>query len=189
MTESAWQRLGDLTKQRREELGLTQQQIQGRGGPSTASLRRLENGRATSMDRGKRRDLERALDWRIGSIDDILEGGDPAPASEAVEIPNLTATTTPDGVTRYEVKELGAFDGFKLYGAATAAATLLGAANDLEDGEGSQERVILWARRTHDRVMEILADVMRTDVVQAALAARHLAYAIDDPAATDRPQV
>lgn len=80
-TDSDWSRLGDYVKQRREELRLTQAQVQERGGPSPALVRAIENKRADTLSVSKRRDLERALNWSEESVDLILRGGRPFPAS------------------------------------------------------------------------------------------------------------
>lgn len=76
-----WRRLGQIVRDWRDETGLTQQQIQAAGGPSTAKLRQIERGEgADTEDRTKRR-LEAALGWRAGSFDTVLQGGDPVPAA------------------------------------------------------------------------------------------------------------
>ncbi|MGC5027403.1 hypothetical protein ACLQ3K_21865 [Tsukamurella sp. DT100] len=75
-----WERLGNEVAARRVQLRLTQQQVQERGGPSATKQRELENGRTSVLSASKRRDLERALDWQPGSVEAILDGGDPTPA-------------------------------------------------------------------------------------------------------------
>ena len=59
-----WVRVGSYVAQRRHELGLTQQDIAGRGGPSAATLRKLELGQPkTAYDQGKLARLEKILRW------------------------------------------------------------------------------------------------------------------------------
>lgn len=79
-----WEALAEAVKRRREELRLTQGDIQERGGPSTAKLREIENRRTEALSPSKRRDLERALRWTPGSIDVILAGGQPT-----IAVPSL----------------------------------------------------------------------------------------------------
>jgi transcriptional regulator with XRE-family HTH domain len=81
---SDWARLGDAIRTRRVELELTQEDVAQAGGPSSALLRSLENKRATTLSRSKRRDLERALMWEPLSIDSVLAGGDPTPQPDFV---------------------------------------------------------------------------------------------------------
>jgi len=81
MTKKDWNRLGAKVRERIEQLDLTQSEVQSRGGPSPAKVREVMNGRATTMSASKKRDLERALDWEEGSVDDVLDGRDPKPFS------------------------------------------------------------------------------------------------------------
>lgn len=105
MTEENWGRLAEFVAQRMNELDLTQAQIQQRGGPSPAKVREVTSRRTTTMSPSKRRDLERALDWRSGSIDAILAGGDPTAAETGLR--NLD-----DDLTRLtvEIERLGRLD-------------------------------------------------------------------------------
>lgn len=86
MTKDDWIRLGRAVKARREELGMTQAELQDAGGPSTAKLREIENLRTSTLSTSKRRDLERVLGWETNSVDVVLAGGEPrntAPAPRA----------------------------------------------------------------------------------------------------------
>lgn len=69
------QRVGTLAKQRREELGLSRDAMAERAGLKTKqSVMNFEFAR--SLPRGENlRSIERALEWKIGSIDDALESG------------------------------------------------------------------------------------------------------------------
>lgn len=78
-----WQRLADKVVARRTSLGMTQQSVQAAGGPSVATMRLIEGGqpktyRGTILGR-----LEKALQWQSGSVDSVLEGGDPIEAASA----------------------------------------------------------------------------------------------------------
>lgn len=75
-----WRRLATVVQQRRRELGLTQEAVRARGGPSTATMRMLEGGHQESYRPGILADLERALQWTAGSVEAILAGGDPVVA-------------------------------------------------------------------------------------------------------------
>lgn len=79
MTTEDWKALSEAVEQRRRELGLTQLQVQQAGGPSMAKIREIENRRTDVLSPSKRRDLERALRWRQGSVDDVLAGNEPTP--------------------------------------------------------------------------------------------------------------
>lgn len=72
-----WRRLGEHVLRRREDLGLTQPEVQAAGGPSTATMRLIERAERSSYRGSILRSLERALHWRTGSVEVILAGGDP----------------------------------------------------------------------------------------------------------------
>lgn len=79
--ELDWKRLGDLARRRREDLGLTQAEVQARGGPSVATLRYIESAAQEGYRGSVLRNLERALDWPPDTIDTILAGGNPPGAT------------------------------------------------------------------------------------------------------------
>ncbi|WP_224153475.1 helix-turn-helix domain-containing protein [Mycobacterium avium] len=70
----SWEMLGEAVRERRIELGLTQEQLAERGGPSTPTLRAIENNRAGRLSPRLRRSLERTLQWSAGSVDQVLAG-------------------------------------------------------------------------------------------------------------------
>lgn len=72
-----WERLAYEVRARRLALKMTQHDVAAAGGPSAAKIREIENLRSTVLSTSKRRDLERALQWVIGSVDVALEGGTP----------------------------------------------------------------------------------------------------------------
>ncbi|MFG1846682.1 hypothetical protein [Micromonospora carbonacea] len=78
-----WRRLGEHVVRRREELGLTQSEVHAAGGPSTATMRNIERAVGVSYRGGILRSLERALQWRTGSVEAILAGGHPLPADSS----------------------------------------------------------------------------------------------------------
>lgn len=65
---------------------MTQADVQGAGGPSTATLRLIEGGKHKDFRDGTGSDLEKAIQWMPGSIDNVLAGGDPTPVRRPVAI-------------------------------------------------------------------------------------------------------
>jgi transcriptional regulator with XRE-family HTH domain len=70
--ELDWERLGAAVQARRTRLRLRQEDIAAAGGPSHATLRRLERG-APLQGRTLER-LEQVLNWKVGVIQAILDG-------------------------------------------------------------------------------------------------------------------
>lgn len=73
--------LGWWMDERRGELGLTWDQVAERAGVSPETLRRNAN-RPDRMRTITRKGIERALMWESGSVDAILDGGEPTPLPE-----------------------------------------------------------------------------------------------------------
>lgn len=76
------QRLGRYVKARREELGLSQDDVASRGGPSDTTLGKIEAGTG-GLSRISLTKLDESLSWTAGSARLVLEGGEPVPAEEA----------------------------------------------------------------------------------------------------------
>lgn len=77
-----WEEFGALVLQRRKvELGLTQEEVANRGGPSNATMTKLEKGLGVKVRTlaSTLRKLEEALDWEPGSAIAGLQGGRPKP--------------------------------------------------------------------------------------------------------------
>lgn len=86
-----WNHLGEMARARRKELGLTQEDIKKRGGPSPALVRQIENGRYDAeMQPSVRRSYERALEWTAGSLDRLLVWGEASPLTDRDETPPET---------------------------------------------------------------------------------------------------
>lgn len=83
--KSPYMRLAHFVRMRREELGMTQNQVQMAGGPSAAAVRYIEAGKETRPTARTINALERALGWTSGSIQVILDGGDPTVFEGAAE--------------------------------------------------------------------------------------------------------
>lgn len=64
-------------KQRRDELGLTADDVAARGGPGRATLSKMENAHTVTYRPSVLRDLDRALGWIPGSARSCLNGGEP----------------------------------------------------------------------------------------------------------------
>lgn len=69
-----WPELAIQLRVRMKALGFTQQDVQRLGGPSTAKLREVLNGRSQVLSPGLRRGLEHAVKWPRGAIEEILAG-------------------------------------------------------------------------------------------------------------------
>jgi hypothetical protein len=93
--EPDWDRLAELVRERRVELGMTQEDARSAGGPSTATMRLLEGALQRSYQPSTLRDLEKVLQWERGSVRRILAGGDPSHASAFPSLPSLTAPPSP----------------------------------------------------------------------------------------------
>jgi hypothetical protein len=78
-TSDRWQRLGERVASRRTQLGLTQGQVHAAGGPSVATMRLIEGALQDGYRGSILGRLEQALAWEPGSIDAILDGGEPTP--------------------------------------------------------------------------------------------------------------
>jgi transcriptional regulator with XRE-family HTH domain len=77
MNPRDWGRLARYVRERREDLGFTQEDVATKGGPSTATLRLIENGTQETYRQKSLRQLEAALGWEPGSVRKILDGGEP----------------------------------------------------------------------------------------------------------------
>ncbi|EHB44076.1 hypothetical protein MycrhDRAFT_6971 [Mycolicibacterium rhodesiae JS60] len=87
-----WEKLGAVVRARRHELGLTQADIRGLGGPSPAIVGAIENNRAAQLSPRMRRGLDQALQWEPGSVNAILAGGEPV----AITLSSPTDPGIPD---------------------------------------------------------------------------------------------
>lgn len=80
-------RVAQHIRERRNELGLKQSELKDRGGPSPETVIKFEQGKISmSVQPRTLHGFDRALSWRLGSTQSILEGGEPAPLMpEAVQ--------------------------------------------------------------------------------------------------------
>jgi hypothetical protein len=80
-TGDAASRLDEAMNGRRLTLGLQWKQVAQRAGVSEFHLRRIRQGEYDPRDL-TRAELERALEWAAGSIDQVLAGGEPTPLED-----------------------------------------------------------------------------------------------------------
>jgi transcriptional regulator with XRE-family HTH domain len=75
--QTAARRTGDLLRERRQQLGLTQADVVAQGGPSAQTLRHIENGHLEHDPKPYTIvNLERVLQLPRGTIDEVMRGGD-----------------------------------------------------------------------------------------------------------------
>jgi hypothetical protein len=86
-TRKDWARLAEAARDRRFELGLTQEDARAAGGPSTATQRLIEGALQDGYTPAILRRLEGALRWEPGSVRAVLAGGDPAPLPDETRRP------------------------------------------------------------------------------------------------------
>jgi transcriptional regulator with XRE-family HTH domain len=77
MARKDWERLARYVVERRDQLGLTQEEVAVSGGPSTATLRLIEKSAQDAYRAKSLRQLEDALRWAPGSVRAVLDGGEP----------------------------------------------------------------------------------------------------------------
>ncbi|WP_336794220.1 helix-turn-helix domain-containing protein [Gordonia malaquae] len=85
--------LAEHARRRREELGLRQDELKARGGPSTTTLTKIENATPPTPAPGTLRKLDHGLGWSSGSARRVLDGGEP---TLATGVP-VESAVRPDG--------------------------------------------------------------------------------------------
>jgi hypothetical protein len=91
-----WSRLARYVIDRRNELGLTQEDVRAAGGPSTATLRNIEGALQDSYKPGSLAKLERVLGWATGSVRKILDGQEPGIAHQgAARLEHMASRRAP----------------------------------------------------------------------------------------------
>lgn len=80
MDERPWARVAEKVKTRREDAGLTQRQLAERAGTTDRYISAIERAERDTYQQKMLRAIARALGWQPGSIDLILEGGEPVDA-------------------------------------------------------------------------------------------------------------
>ena len=97
MSPRNWPRLARYVRQRRDELGLTQEEVAARGGPSTATIRLIETAAQSAYRAKSLRQLAEALGWTPDSPLAILNDREPqaAGAAEPHPMPSGRFQVTP----------------------------------------------------------------------------------------------
>ncbi|QIS06807.1 hypothetical protein F5X71_34865 [Nocardia brasiliensis] len=180
MTSHGWAELGPIVRERRDDLGLTQADLQAQGVMGTTQLRTLENGRATGMASVYRRALERVLRWRDAAIDNFIEFGEtPRPLLDEV-----TATAISENGFDVELNAPQPAEGRQVMGLAVLGQRLTEIAQDVADGAPADDLVDL-ARRVNVGITRLLADSLGVDEQAAHRIARDVRHLLDQ-APSDR---
>jgi len=112
---AARQRLADLMERRRLDLGLTWREVAEAGNISYEVIRAIRNRNGQIRPLSKR-GIEAGLRWVPGSVQSILDGGDPAPAAEPPAAPvtaSGTVTIEPPAITADADVKARVYDLFK----------------------------------------------------------------------------
>lgn len=94
MAEDPRDRLAQYMEDRRDELRLTWDQIASKGSTHAETLRQVRKNRREITKQTKRA-IEIGLEWRTGSVDNILGGGTPGVLPDAADLPDLPAGDLP----------------------------------------------------------------------------------------------
>lgn len=87
MTQTGPQALAEAAKARRLELGLSQTDLQSRGGPGVVTVGKIERGVIASPLPTTLRGLDRSLRWKAGSAAGTLTGRAPQPLADGEDPP------------------------------------------------------------------------------------------------------
>ena len=71
-----WKAIGAIARARRERLGLKQDDVARRGGPGVSTIGKFERGAQANYPWRTQHQIERALGWRQGVIDQYVRGVD-----------------------------------------------------------------------------------------------------------------
>ena len=89
ISPDARRRLADLMDERRAELRLRWRDVADLGGVSYEVIRAVRNGTG-EIRRLTQRGIEDGLRWAPGSVQAILDGGEPRPLDENAGLPPMT---------------------------------------------------------------------------------------------------
>jgi len=106
MTDNAWQVVGRLVRARRERLGLAQGDLQAHGGPGVTTVSKVERAAQANFPLRTQQQLEHALGWRRGTIEEVIHAVDVAKDWDTIgpdwefdliddNVPDLTQTVAP----------------------------------------------------------------------------------------------
>lgn len=77
-----WARLGQAVADARRALNLTQKELADQLGVSRGAIQAIERGDQFTKITQTMRAVERALDWEKGSLESVLDGGEPKPIEQ-----------------------------------------------------------------------------------------------------------
>jgi DNA-binding XRE family transcriptional regulator len=77
-----WSRLGRAVREARAGKGLSQVKLSELAGVGRTVIQTIERGRGFERVTSTLRNLEVALDWKRGSVETVLAGGDPLPSND-----------------------------------------------------------------------------------------------------------
>lgn len=97
-----WARLGKALKAARQAMGITQEELAADLGVSRSVVQGIERGKAHSKPSMTMRAYARRAGWTAESIEDVLAGREPRPASQ----PEPVAGEAPSGLPLRIVDEL-----------------------------------------------------------------------------------
>ncbi|MFI5782556.1 hypothetical protein [Nocardia sp. NPDC051570] len=102
VTRDLQERFGRIVAERRDECGLTRPGVHAAGGPSVATMARIENPRADTAPPSTMtlRLLDHALKWAAGSATRALQGGDPTKLEEQALSANANVSSSSGGSGR-----------------------------------------------------------------------------------------
>lgn len=83
MIETGWQAIGRLARQRRERMGLRQDELSARGGPGVATVGKFERAAQARFAPATQHQIEAALGWEHGTVQHFVEEWDFADGQDA----------------------------------------------------------------------------------------------------------
>jgi len=92
--EYDWTHLASAIRQRRDQIGMTQQQVAENAAVSTMTVRNLEAARAYTRLPPSLGAVERALGWEHGSAQAVLAGGEPTLVRQPGPAPDIADAPT-----------------------------------------------------------------------------------------------
>lgn len=96
MEETGWMAIGRVAKARRERLGLKQDELANYGGPRVATVGKFERGAQASFPPRTQQQIERALGWPLGTIEDFVSAVDESVIETGEWEHELVSTNVPD---------------------------------------------------------------------------------------------
>lgn len=86
-SQAAWKRLAELLKQRRGQIESNASRFAEKTGLHSRIIYDIEHAKRTNFRAPKLAEIEAAYQWQAGSIQRVLEGGDPTPLGDDAAVP------------------------------------------------------------------------------------------------------